>query len=95
MSDEYIWHETDIDISDHAYENAMGDIIYIADTYTEGLAEPVQVELEDFNNERYEVRNKRHFAPEEAEDGVIYESMDLEEAKAVLDVKAETQISIY
>lgn len=88
MNEDYVWHETDIDISDHAYKNPREDIIYLADSYTEGLPEPVQMELEDFNEDRYEVRKKRYFAPAEVDDNVLYESMDWQEAKTFLDAKA-------
>jgi len=53
------WTEVD-KIWEQAYSNGSGELIYAEDTYGEG-----QTELDDFHDDRYEVRHRSAYRPED------------------------------
>jgi hypothetical protein len=68
------WTETD-KIWPESYQSERGDTLYATDTYDEGLA-PTQITFDDVEEDRYEVRLREKYKPNEE---TVFSTDDWEE----------------
>lgn len=80
---EFDWEEKEKDLWETAYESDRGDLIYIEDSYKSKHPHN-QTEIDDWNEERYNLR-LRNALRKEVEDDIMHSSSDWNEVEAYLE----------
>lgn len=78
------WKERDSPVYERKLINEQGDVAYVVDEYSEGI--DTQSTFDDFNEDRYTVKARKFYQPEDTELG---SSMEWEEANEILEERID------
>jgi len=86
--EDYEWKPADKDAHEKTLINMDQDLLYIEDTYSNGL-ETTQTELQDWKQDRYQIKHRKNYQPPETEDQTLATATTWNEAEQLLEQQTQ------